>query len=206
WSMELQRLALARTRDWLGMKIRSFVSGASSFMGQTEAQGPEKADQDQEDWIDEILSEDDAEVAFGNLDPHHAKESHLPFPSSLGRNTCEDLGMDWRAEEELELRKGQANDCLHYLRMALAEKSILFLTELWHASSQTQTTWAWEKINAIELMVKKHAAVYRACQTPMISLRADEDTLVWYWALEKDHLKVSTAVSDPNIEKIVGCL
>ncbi|KIK75636.1 hypothetical protein PAXRUDRAFT_172166 [Paxillus rubicundulus Ve08.2h10] len=32
----------------------------------------------------------------------------------------------------------------------------------------------------------------------MISLRADEDTLVQYWALEKDHLKVSTAVLDPN--------
>ncbi|KIK78141.1 hypothetical protein PAXRUDRAFT_62486, partial [Paxillus rubicundulus Ve08.2h10] len=34
----------------------------------------------------------------------------------------------------------------------------------------------------------------------MISLRADEDTLVWYWALEKDHLKVSTAVLDPNAQ------
>ncbi|KIK72541.1 hypothetical protein PAXRUDRAFT_21868 [Paxillus rubicundulus Ve08.2h10] len=26
----------------------------------------------------------------------------------------------------------------------------------------------------------------------MLSLRAEEDTLVWYWALEKDHLKDST--------------
>ncbi|KIK71788.1 hypothetical protein PAXRUDRAFT_181878, partial [Paxillus rubicundulus Ve08.2h10] len=81
---------------------------------------------------------------------------------------------------ELELRKGQANDSLHHLRMALAEKSVLFRTELWHASSQSQTTWAWGKINAIELMVKKHAAVYRACQRAMISLGADEDNLVRY--------------------------
>ncbi|KIK74697.1 hypothetical protein PAXRUDRAFT_19618 [Paxillus rubicundulus Ve08.2h10] len=109
-------------------------------MGQIKAQGPEKVDQDQEDWIDEIESKDNAEVAFGNLDPHHAEESHLPFPSSLGRKTCEDLGLDWLAEEELELRKGQANNCLHHLRMALAKKSVLFWTELWHASSQTYTT------------------------------------------------------------------
>ncbi|KIK80875.1 hypothetical protein PAXRUDRAFT_157435, partial [Paxillus rubicundulus Ve08.2h10] len=34
----------------------------------------------------------------------------------------------------------------------------------------------------------------------MISLRAEEDTLVQYWALEKDHLKVSTAVLDPNAQ------
>ncbi|KIK71999.1 hypothetical protein PAXRUDRAFT_22525 [Paxillus rubicundulus Ve08.2h10] len=81
-------------------------------MGQIEAQGPEKADQDQEDWIDEIGSEDNAEVAFGNLDPHHAKESHLPFSSSLGRKTCKDPGVDWLAEEEeLELRKDQALAC-----------------------------------------------------------------------------------------------
>ncbi|KIK72395.1 hypothetical protein PAXRUDRAFT_47792, partial [Paxillus rubicundulus Ve08.2h10] len=108
-------------------------------------------------------SKDNAKVAFGNLDPHHAKESHLPFPSSLGRKTCKDLSMDWLAKEELELRKGQANDCLHHLRMALAKKSVLFQSELWHASSQTHTTWAWGKINAIELMVKRHTAIYRAC-------------------------------------------
>ncbi|KIK71994.1 hypothetical protein PAXRUDRAFT_22531, partial [Paxillus rubicundulus Ve08.2h10] len=74
-------------------------------MGQMESQGPEQADQEQEDWIDEIGSKDDAEITFGNLDPHHAKESHLPYPSSMGRKTCEDLGLDWLAKEELELRK-----------------------------------------------------------------------------------------------------
>ncbi|KIK72444.1 hypothetical protein PAXRUDRAFT_21979 [Paxillus rubicundulus Ve08.2h10] len=45
-SMELQRLALARKRDQLGMEIQSFISDASSFMGQIKAQGPEHADQD----------------------------------------------------------------------------------------------------------------------------------------------------------------
>ncbi|KIK78825.1 hypothetical protein PAXRUDRAFT_162962 [Paxillus rubicundulus Ve08.2h10] len=49
-------------------------------------------------------------------------------------------------------------------------------------------------------MVKGHAAVYRACRRAMISLGAEEDTLVQYWALEKDHLKVSTAVSDLNAQ------
>ncbi|KIK74698.1 hypothetical protein PAXRUDRAFT_174911, partial [Paxillus rubicundulus Ve08.2h10] len=34
----------------------------------------------------------------------------------------------------------------------------------------------------------------------MISLGAEEDTLVQYWELEKDHLKVNTAVSDPNAQ------
>ncbi|KIK77653.1 hypothetical protein PAXRUDRAFT_166135, partial [Paxillus rubicundulus Ve08.2h10] len=90
--------------------------------------------------------------------------------------------------------------CLHHLRMALAKKSVLFGTELWHASSQTHTTWAWGKINAIELTVKNHAAVYRACHRAMISLKADEDTLVRYRVLEKEHLKVSTPVSDPNAQ------
>ncbi|KIK93873.1 hypothetical protein PAXRUDRAFT_144037, partial [Paxillus rubicundulus Ve08.2h10] len=34
----------------------------------------------------------------------------------------------------------------------------------------------------------------------LISLGADEDTLVWYQALKKDYLKVSTAVSDQNAQ------
>ncbi|KIK72453.1 hypothetical protein PAXRUDRAFT_21973 [Paxillus rubicundulus Ve08.2h10] len=107
-----------------------------------EAQGPEQADQDHKDWIDEIGSKDNAKIAFRNLDPHHAEESHLPFPSSLGRKTCKDLGLDWLAEEELELRNGQANNCLHHLRMALAKKSVLFCTKIWHASNQSHTTRA----------------------------------------------------------------
>ncbi|KIK73266.1 hypothetical protein PAXRUDRAFT_64550, partial [Paxillus rubicundulus Ve08.2h10] len=42
--------------------------------------------------------------------------------------------------------------------------------------------------------------VYRACQRAMISLGADEGTLVRYQVLEKEHLKVNMAVLDPNAQ------
>ncbi|KIK72281.1 hypothetical protein PAXRUDRAFT_22168 [Paxillus rubicundulus Ve08.2h10] len=90
-STELQRLALARKRDWLGAEIQSFLLYASFFMGQIDAHGPEQAEQDQEDWIDEIGSEDDAKVAFRNLDPHHAEDSHLPWVERPAR-TLEWIG------------------------------------------------------------------------------------------------------------------
>ncbi|KAF9238952.1 hypothetical protein BU15DRAFT_74919 [Melanogaster broomeanus] len=175
---EAQRLTLARKRDRLGTDVRSFVSDAPSFLGQIQVQSPDEWDSHSDDWIDYSGSdEDDAEVAFGNIEPHHEEESHLPFPSFMGRTACMELGIEWLAEEELELRKGQANDSLQHLRMALAEKA----SDPYHPGMG--------KINTIELTVKKHAALYRACRQAMISLEADEETLSRYQVLEKEHLK-----------------
>ncbi|KAI6120443.1 hypothetical protein EDD16DRAFT_1518803 [Pisolithus croceorrhizus] len=50
----------------------------------------------------------------------------LPLPSNLGANRCHDIGIHRLAEMELELHIAQANDTLHGLCLALADKAVIF--------------------------------------------------------------------------------
>ncbi|KAF9228573.1 hypothetical protein BS17DRAFT_691138 [Gyrodon lividus] len=100
----------------------------------------------------------------------------------MGRQACKDFGIDWLAEEELKLRKGQANDCLHHLRMAWAEKSVLFLTELWHATmislEADKDTLIWYR-----LLDPKHLKVSTTVSDPN-AWGNQNSTLAWFWTMD----------------------
>ncbi|KAI6102906.1 hypothetical protein F5141DRAFT_1217477 [Pisolithus sp. B1] len=52
--------------------------------------------------------------------------SSLPLPSNLGADKCHNIGVHQLAEMELELHIAQANDALHGLHLALADKVVIF--------------------------------------------------------------------------------
>ncbi|KAI6111367.1 hypothetical protein F5141DRAFT_1063661 [Pisolithus sp. B1] len=52
--------------------------------------------------------------------------SSLSLPSNLGADKCCDIGVHQLAEMELELHIAQANDALHGLCLALADKAVIF--------------------------------------------------------------------------------
>ncbi|KAI6113860.1 hypothetical protein EDD16DRAFT_1521058 [Pisolithus croceorrhizus] len=52
--------------------------------------------------------------------------SSLPLPSNLGADKCRNIGVHQLAEMELELHIAQANDVLHGLCLALADKVVIF--------------------------------------------------------------------------------
>jgi len=52
------------------------------------------------------------------------------IPSCLQIADMHRLGLETMASQELELRKGQANDALEELRLALRHKSLLFQTKV----------------------------------------------------------------------------
>lgn len=54
----------------------------------------------------------------------------LLMPSYLTQADRERLGFGRIAQQELELRQGQANDCLNSLRLALGHKALLFRTDV----------------------------------------------------------------------------
>ena len=54
----------------------------------------------------------------------------LFMPSSLDQADLKRMGLVDLAKKELELRKGQANDVLEELRLALGHKSLLFRTKV----------------------------------------------------------------------------
>ena len=101
-------------------------------------------------------------------------------------------------EQELRLRMGQANDMPHEIRLALAEKAVLFQTDVQHASSHQKTTRAWEKVTSVDGLLQRHASVYRRCRKAMMQLEADEAMLSRYRALWDEDLKVNMAAAALN--------
>jgi hypothetical protein len=86
-----------------------------------------------EDVGDEDQWESDEEVS-------RPEEITLFLPSSLSRADLERLGLTDIAKQELELRKGQANDALEGLRLALGHKSLLFRTDVSVIFSEKDST------------------------------------------------------------------
>ncbi|KIM50374.1 hypothetical protein SCLCIDRAFT_145643, partial [Scleroderma citrinum Foug A] len=120
--MENQQLSIARQWDQLQSQLDGLVVSAARFLGK--------------DWEDEMLTEiasnitQDYEIEnpFGNV------ESILPpLPSYIGVEWLQELGLEILVDQELSLRQGQANDCLHEIRLALADKSIIFQQDVRHA-------------------------------------------------------------------------
>ena len=104
----------------------------------------------------------------------------LPLPSALGQSTCDEYGIGGLADQELCLRIGQANDALHVICLALADKGILFCNDLHSAIGLATNTRAWDKLKIIDGILKRHATIYKKRCCILVSLRADEDTLIKY--------------------------
>lgn len=187
---EFQQLALARRADRLGVEIATFLSEASVYLGNDSS---ERCDSDPSDFEDESGAEAWDEGLSGRPD-----QVNLPLPSYLGDGECRRLGVEGLGRQELQLRCGQANDSLHEIRLALANKAVLFRTEVRHASGHAKTTRAWSKVNALDAILGRHVAVYRRCRKAMINLGADDATLGRYQMLRDEDLKVSTMATEPN--------
>jgi hypothetical protein len=176
-AMDIQRLAVARRADHLMGEIAMFVSEASAYLGgaysDLAALDTESSNNGSEDG-DHL--EDSRE--------HRPEQAKIPLPSTLGQARCKLLGAEGLLRQELRLRTGQANDALHEVCIALANKAMLFWTNVCHASSHTTTSQAWGWVNAVDAVLSKHAAIYRRCRRAMVNLSADEDVLTRYQLLK----------------------
>ncbi|KAF8421564.1 hypothetical protein L210DRAFT_3424175 [Boletus edulis BED1] len=85
--------------------------------------------------------------------------------------------MNHLIELELKLRIGQANNALHEIRLALANKDRLFRTQVRHADNYVKKTRAWSKVNSFDTALQLKVAVYRACRIALQNLGADNETL-----------------------------
>ncbi|KAF8431414.1 hypothetical protein L210DRAFT_3416275 [Boletus edulis BED1] len=188
---DVQWLALARRVDRLSSDILAFVSEASVYLGHDPSDESSSGESDaKDDSIAEEILED-----IGSQRPDQAR---IPIPSSLGLARCKRLGLDRLQDQEIRLRAGQANDALHEIRLSLANKAVLFRTNVRLASSHAQTTRAWDKVHGVDAILNRHAAIYRACRQAMSHLGADNAMLSRYQPLRVEDLKVSAAAAMPN--------
>ena len=109
--------------------------------------------------------------------------STLPLPSTLGRASCDQYGIVELVDQELLLRTSQANDALHAIYLALADKAILFQCDVHQAESQVTNTQAWRRIKSVNAVLRRYVAIYRKCRGAMVSLGAEAEVLQQYQAL-----------------------
>ena len=144
-------------RASLGKKIKEFFLASSSFLPSLEEvdfkpfkpedkliNTPVEEFVEPEDLMDGSLEED----GFNEEEDEAEAQSVLPesvilpLPSNI---TSEKLRPALISVER-ELRKGQANDALEGLRIGLANKSLLLLTDVNQSTSTKQSTRAWASV------------------------------------------------------------
>ena len=154
------------------------------------------------DWDASLLDDCDIEEngvdkdAIGENRQQQTDKVKIPLPSNLSEVQCHRFGILGLWQKELKLR--EANDALHEIRLALANKAVLFRTDVRHASSHAKTTRAWSKVHSMDTILQRHTSVYRQCRKAIIDLGADELCLNRYRPLKDEDLKVTAAAAGPN--------
>lgn len=188
---DLRKLAVVRRAEKLSTEISGFFSEAPAYLTEV-YHDDQQTDSSAREYQDGSMEPEDGFV------DQRPEETSLPLPSNLGLEKCKSLGAEGLVSLELKLRAGQANDALHELRLALADKAVLFRTDVRHSKSQAMSTRAWSKVHAVEAIVARHSEIYRACRSAMIALGAGADLMARYQLLRDKDLKVSSAVATPN--------
>ena len=196
----------------LDSKINSFNERIETFLGSFQWECNEDQIECQEevddfDFSDQssALGEADCDLEdLENVDEDCAcAESPKPWiPSLFGWDVCLKNGLQQMADQEIQLRIGQANDSLGKLRMALGQKTSLFVNVVRKAKhSQARTSQARTLVNQANFAVEKHAGSYRRARAALLKLGAREEILQKFKPLTKEDLKVCT---DLVKETIVG--
>ena len=207
-----QQLKVARMRARLGKQVKDFLHAATTFLPTLEEMDlkpfeeevidtPEEEEVEPEDLLDASLDED-----F-----HYEEEDETEAPLALPEVVVLPLPSNIISAElipplnslrsvERELRKGQANDALEGLRVGLANKSLLLLTDVNQSSSTKQSTRAWASVRNAQSQILSHACCYQRAWQALKCVGTPEDLCV-YQKLDKKDLVV---VKDITMAKRFG--
>ncbi|KAK7678294.1 hypothetical protein QCA50_018642 [Cerrena zonata] len=136
------------------------------------------------------------EIADGRL----AECLPIPLPSSFGKVACK-TRLQGLAAIELDLRIGQANDSLRYLRIAIGQKSFNFRTKFRPASGNSgykNRLRSYAEKHTLQMSIDQAAQIYTSARRALDILGASPDVLSRFKVLNKTDLAASTAVIDPN--------
>jgi hypothetical protein len=207
-----QQLTIARMRARLGKQIKDFLHGASSFLpaleeGDLKAFEDESIDTPVEESVEPEEPLDDSLDDGFNYEGEDESEAPsvlpetviLPLPSNI-ISTNLITSLQSLISVERELRKGQANDALEGLRIGLANKSLLLLTDVNNSTSTKQSTRAWASVRNAQSQILYHARGYQRAWHALKCIGNPED-LTSYQKLTQSDLVV---VKDISMAKRFG--
>ena len=200
----LEQTSKEDRRRKLEGRLNRFHQKAEEYMGKNDEEdldilpqftGWEDEEDRNEDGPSEFWDDDDEDEEENSETP---ERTPICMPSSLKPEDIQKLGLEILAGQELELRKGQASDCLQSLRMSLGHKAVLYRTKVRTAKTSTDKTRTWDDIKAITIKINKHVRAYRRAHKALDRLGADGTTLVRYQELRTEHLKLSGDITEEN--------
>ena len=201
----LEKSSIEDKRRKLEARLDHFNQKAEEFIGENAEEdldilpqftGWKDGDEEENDISEEFLH--DWEEVDEEENSEKPETVPIYMPSSLKQDDIQRLGLGMLASQELELRKGQANDCLQSLRLALGHKAVLYRTKVRMAKSSVDKTRAWDNIKATTTKVNKHVRAYRRARRALKHLGADEATLARFQDLQAKHLKISADIIEEN--------
>ena len=116
----------------------------------------------------------------------------LPIPSTI-RDP-----LDHHREVEIRLRHRQADGLLTLLRELIAEKSFHYSHILRLSKHQSTRSRARSKIAGLNAEISLCCRAYTRCRTAMSRLHGPGETPKRYLPIDKNDIKASTALLDPN--------
>ena len=122
----------------------------------------------------------------------------LTLPSSLAFGEIDRLSLQPVATIEIELRKGQINDSLESLRLALGEKSLCFRAEVRNADSQRTSQRAWDNVHKFDADARKHRNLYLHARSALRRLPVDHTYLDTLKDITEADMKMSADVTEEN--------
>jgi hypothetical protein len=194
----------------LESRLSTFHEKAVEFLGDLQDEdvdvlpqftGFDAADEDDsgiDDDSDHESADTDEDSNSDQGEDDHPEDTAVCLPSSFKSADIQRLGLIDIAEQEMKLRQGQANDSLMGLRMALGHKAVLYRTKVRTATTSVGKTRAWGDIKLITSRVNKQVRAYRRARKAMERLGADDSILERYQELKREHLKLSSDITDEN--------
>jgi hypothetical protein len=205
----LQKTSIEDRRRKLESRLDNFHHSARQFIGGNgdddlemlpQVTGWEKGDDELSDDDSESSCDEDGVLGWEDDDEETepVENASIAMPSSYGIDIIKDLGLGDLATQELELRKGQANDWLKELHLALGHKAALYRTGVRDAKSTSMKTRAWDDVKAMTVKVTRCVRGYRRTRIAMERLGADHATLKRYSELLREDLKLSADITEEN--------
>jgi hypothetical protein len=128
-----------------------------------------------------------------------AEDMGLWMPSSVPHDQAVVLGLAALQTEELELRKGQANDCLEKIRLTLGHKAIIYRQHFRSADSVWTGTRSKQEAQRCRLKIDKFVRSYQRARGAMQRLGMDPEALNnIYQEILPGQLSVDKEVTEEN--------
>ena len=107
---------------------------------------------------------------------------------------------------EREFQKGQANDALEGLRIGLANKSLLLLTDVNKSTSTKESTQACASVWIAQSQILFHAHAYQRAWKALQCIGTPEDLVVYQKLEEQDLVVVKDITSAKQFRQESDCL